>query len=169
MADRRRGDRRRADPGHALQRGEREHPCRRAGRAGGPAALLDLLPLFAAAAAIRALLDGGVVLGGGLGHALLSSSLLAALVNNLPAAAAIRPQGVTATWAAILGLAIGPDLVITGSLATLISRRIARDHGAGFSAGWFSLLGAALLPLQLAVAAAALHLTGALLSLTGST
>ena len=134
----------------------------RTGRAGGAAALLDLLPLFAAAAAIRALLDGGVALGGGLGRALLSSSFLAALVNNLPAAAAVRPQGVTATWAAILGLAIGPDLVITGSLATLISRRIARDHGAGFSAGWFSLLGAALLPLQLAVAAAALHLTGAL-------
>ncbi len=134
----------------------------RAGRVGGPAALVDLLPLFAAAAAIRALLDGGLVLGGGLGHALLSSSLLAALVNNLPAAAAIRPQGGTATWAAILGLAIGPDLVITGSLATLISRRIARDHGAGFSTGWFNLLGATLLPLQLLLAAAALHLTGAL-------
>ena len=133
-----------------------------AGGAGGPAALLDLLPLFAAAAAIRALLDGGVSLGGGLGRGLLGSSFLAALVNNLPAAAAIRPQSVTATWAAVLGLAIGPDLVITGSLATLISRRIARDHGAGFSAGWFTLLGAALLPLQLLVATAALHLTGGL-------
>jgi arsenical pump membrane protein len=136
--------------------------ARQAGRAGGPVALLDLLPLFAAASAIRALLDGGAVLGGGLGRVLLGSSLLAALVNNLPAAAAIRPQGLTATWAAVLGLAIGPDLVITGSLATLISRRIARDHQAGFATGWYSLLGAALLPLQLAVAAGALHLTGAL-------
>jgi hypothetical protein len=41
------------------------------------------------------------------------------------------PQGL---WAAILASTIGPNLLITGSVATLISRRIARDAGARLTA-----------------------------------
>ena len=124
-------------------------------------ALLDLLPMFVAAAAIRALLDGGLTLAGGwLGELGLAGGL-AAGVDNLPAAAAVMASRGPSTWAAVLGLAIGPDLVLTGSVASLISRRIARDHGAGFGAVRFSLLGLAMLPLQLALAAIGLHLTGA--------
>jgi arsenical pump membrane protein len=125
-------------------------------------ALLDLVPMFVAAVAIRALLDGGILLGGSWLAQLAMTSGLAAGVNNLPAAAGVIVTGGASRWAAVLGLAIGPNLVLTGSVASLISRRIARDHGVGFGAARFSLLGAALLPLQMVMAVVGLHLTGAL-------
>jgi arsenical pump membrane protein len=124
-------------------------------------ALLDLVPMFVAAAAIRALLDGGVVLGGGWLGQLGMASGLAAGANNLPAAAAVVAASGPSSWAAVLRLAIGPNLLLTGSVATLISRRIARDQGVAFGAIRFSLVGAAMLPLQLAIAAIGLHVTGA--------
>jgi Na+/H+ antiporter NhaD/arsenite permease-like protein len=123
--------------------------------------LLDLLPMFVGASAIRALLGGGVILQGGMVQELGKATLFAAAVNNLPAAAAVRVVGATGRWAAVLGLAIGPNLLLTGSVASLISRRIARDHRAAFHAGLFTLLGGALLPVQLLVALIGLHLTGA--------
>ena len=63
---------------------------------------------------------------------------------------------------AVLATAIGPGLVITGSVATLIRRRIARDAGAKLRALQFSLIGSALLPAQLTAAVIGLHFTGAL-------
>jgi arsenical pump membrane protein len=125
-------------------------------------ALLDLVPMFIGASAINALLDGGVALHGGLLRDLAMTSGLAAGANNLPTAAALVVGADISRWAAVLGLAIGPNLLLTGSVATLISRRIARDHGAEFKALTFSRVGAALLPLQLLLALAGLHLTGAI-------
>jgi arsenical pump membrane protein len=122
-------------------------------------ALLDLVPMFIGASAINALLDGGMALHGGLLGDLAMTSGIAAGANNLPAAAALTIAGAS-RWAAVLGLAIGPNLLLTGSVATLISRRIARDHDAEFKALTFSVVGAALLPLQLLLALAGLHLTG---------
>lgn len=58
--------------------------------------------------------------------------------------------------------AIGPNLLLWGWVATLICRRIARDGGTDLSAGRFTAFGSLLLPLQLAIAFAGLHLTGAL-------
>lgn len=123
--------------------------------------LLDLLPMFAAATAIRTLLAGGLSLGGGLLTELTQSTLLAAGVNNLPAAAAVSAVGPGGAWAAVLGLAIGPNLVLTGSLASLIARRTARDAGARFAIVEFSALGTAMLPLQLLLAVLGLVVTGA--------
>jgi len=127
----------------------------------GALALLDLVPMFVAAAAIRALLGGGVILGGAWLGQLGMASGLAAGANNLPAAAAVVASLGPSIWAAVLGLAIGPNLLLTGSVASLISRRIARDQGVGLGAIRFSLVGAAMLPLQLAIAAIGLHVTGA--------
>jgi Na+/H+ antiporter NhaD/arsenite permease-like protein len=121
-------------------------------------AALDLIPMFAAASAIRAILAAGIVLRGGLAAQLAAGSAVTAVASNLPAAAALRPAG----WSAVLATAIGPGLVITGSVATLIRRRIARDAGAKLRALQFSLIGSALLPAQLAAAVIGLHLTGAL-------
>jgi Na+/H+ antiporter NhaD/arsenite permease-like protein len=59
-------------------------------------------------------------------------------------------------------MALGPNLLLTGSIASLICRRLARDHGTGFSSGAFTLMGAALLPAQILVALLGLHATGAL-------
>ncbi len=125
-------------------------------------AALDLLPMFAAASAIRAILAGGLTLRGGLAAQLIAVSALACAASNLPAAAALRPAGMAGLWAAILATAIGPGLLLTGSVATLICRRIARDASTVLSAWQFTAIGSVLVPAQLAAAAIGLHLTGAL-------
>ena len=124
--------------------------------------LLDLVPMFIVAVAVRTLLGGGLTMGASLLPDLGTAVLLAAGVNNLPAAAALHPGAGSAAWASVLGLAIGPDLVLTGSVATLICRRIARDRGVSLGAGRLTLAGGALLPLQLGIALLGLHLTGAI-------
>jgi arsenical pump membrane protein len=58
--------------------------------------------------------------------------------------------------------AIGPGLLLAGSVATVICRRIARDAGTVLSAWQFTAIGAVLVPAQLAAAVTGLHLTGAL-------
>ena len=125
-------------------------------------AALDLIPMFAAASAIRAILAAGITLRGGLIAQLAAGSALACAVNNLPAAAALHPAGTAGLWAAILAAAIGPGLLLTGSVATLICRRIARDAGAALSACQLTAIGCILVPAQLAAAVVGLHLTGAL-------
>lgn len=125
-------------------------------------AVLDLAPMFVGASAIRALLGSGLVLHGTFLGQLATGSVVASLLNNLPTAAALRALGSSGRWAAILGMAWGPNLFITGSVATLICRRIARDAGTELSAWRFSAMGFALIPVQLAVAALGLRLAGVL-------
>ena len=129
----------------------------------GPAAraVLDLVPMFLIASAIRALLGTHLALHGSLTSQLADGTMLACGVSNLPAAAAILPAGTSGLWAAILATTIGPNLLITGSVATLITRRIARDAGARFTAWQFSAVGVVLVPAQLAAATLGLHITGA--------
>ncbi len=124
--------------------------------------IADLAPSFVIAVAIRMLLGTGLVLHGGFFEQLVAGSALAAGVNNLPAAAAVHVVGGTALWAAVLAMAIGPNLLMTGSLAAVISRRIARESGATFSMVQFSALGLLVTPVQLAVAVIGLKLTGAI-------
>jgi arsenical pump membrane protein len=132
--------------------------------AAGPSAstVSDLVPMFLLAAAIRALLAPGLTLPGSFAGQLTTGALLAAAVNNLPAAAAIVPHGIAGVWAAVLATTIGPDLMVTGSVATLITRRIARDSNARLSAWQFSTIGLMLIPTQFTAAALGLHITGAL-------
>ena len=137
-------------------------PARAPGARPSLRAALDLVPMFAAASAIRAILAVGVALRGGLAVQLAAGAALACVVNNLPAAAALRPAGTAGLWAAILATAIGPGLLLTGSVATLICRRIARDAGAALRAWQFTAIGSVLVPAQLAAAVIGLHLTGAL-------
>jgi arsenical pump membrane protein len=122
----------------------------------------DLAPMFLIASAVRALLGTGVALHGNFPAQLAAAATLACGVSNLPAAAAILPAGPPGLWAAILAATVGPDLLITGSVATLICRRIARDGGARLTARRFSALGLALVPVQLTAATLGLHITGVL-------
>ena len=112
--------------------------------------------------AIRALLSTHLALHGSFTSQLTDGTMLACGASNLPAAAAILPAGTPGLWAAILATTIGPNLLITGSVATLITRRIARDAGARLTAWQFSAVGVALVPAQLAAATLGLHITGAL-------
>jgi arsenical pump membrane protein len=139
-----------ASPAHAVTAG----PSARA--------VSDLVPMFLLASAIRALLGTGLVLHGSFTGQLAGEALLAAAVSNLPAAAAIVPAGTPGLWAAILATTAGPGLLVTGSVATLITRRIARDGSARLSARQFSAIGLALVPAQLAAATLGLHITGVL-------
>jgi Na+/H+ antiporter NhaD/arsenite permease-like protein len=124
-------------------------------------AVIDLVPMFLAASAIRGLLPAGVVLHGGFIERVAVGSAFGAAANNLPAAAAVHSAGTNGVWAAVLAMSVGPNLLITGSVATLICRRIARDGGVMVSARTFMELGAFLVPLQLAAAFLGLLFTGA--------
>lgn len=130
----------------------------------GPSAraVLDLVPMFLIASGIRALLGPGLALHGSFLVQFAAAATLACAVSNLPAAAAILPTAPAGLWAAILGTAAGPNLLITGSVATLICRRIARDGGARLTARQFTSVGLALIPAQFAAATLGLHITGIL-------
>lgn len=121
----------------------------------------DLLAMFLIATGVRALVEGGVTLPSGFGAQTIAGSALAAVTNNLPAAALVHPGAGAGPWAAILAMAAGPNLLITGSVATVICRRFAVEAGTSFPWWRWSVLGVALLPLQLALAYAGLRLTGA--------
>ena len=137
-------------------------PARAAPAGPSARAALDLIPMFLIASAVRAILADGLTLRGGTTAQLAVGAAIAAAVSNLPAAAALHPAGATGLWAAILATTIGPNLIITGSVATVICRRITRDAGATFKAWQFSAAGSALLPAQFAVAMLGLHIAGAL-------
>lgn len=130
----------------------------------GPSAraVSDLVPMFLLASGIRGLLGTSLALHGSFTGQLTEGTALACAASNLPAAAALLPAGTPGLWAAILATTIGPNLLITGSVATLITRRIARDGGATLTAWQFSITGLALVPAQLAAATLGLHILGVL-------
>jgi arsenical pump membrane protein len=91
-----------------------------------------------------------------------TAGLAAVLVNNLPAASLLAARAPAHPFALIVGLNLGPNLAVTGSLAWLLWLRAARAAGARPSLRRASLLGAVAVPLSAAAALAALALTGSL-------
>ncbi|MCX4662906.1 SLC13 family permease [Streptomyces uncialis] len=123
---------------------------------------------------VRAVVDNG--LGEALGHlvpdgdtlpALLAIAALAAvlanLINNLPAVLVLlplsAPLGAGAVLAVLIGVNIGPNLTYAGSLATLLWRRIAREHDSDPDLKEFTRLGLLTVPATLAGAVTALWLS----------
>ena len=88
------------------------------------------------------------------------SAVLANLINNLPAVLVLlplaAPSGAGAILAVLLGVNIGPNLTYTGSLATLLWRRVLRQHGSAPSLREFTTLGLLTVPAALALAVLAL-------------
>jgi arsenical pump membrane protein len=84
----------------------------------------------------------------------------AVVVNNLPAASllAARPPG--HPFALLVGLNLGPNLFVTGSLAWFLWLRAARTAGASPSVAATARIGALAVPLSMAAALGALALTG---------
>jgi arsenical pump membrane protein len=109
--------------------------------------------------ALRPLLPGGASLPALLAIAGLSA-VLANVINNLPAVLVllplVAPSGAGALLAVLVGVNIGPNLTYTGSLATLLWRRILRQHGSAPSLGEFTMLGLLTVPAGLALAVLAL-------------
>jgi Na+/H+ antiporter NhaD/arsenite permease-like protein len=123
---------------------------------------LDLVGMFVLASSLRALVPTGITIGTGYWSAAVGASTLAAAVNNLPAAAAVHVTSPAAAWGAVAGLAIGPNLLLTGSVASVIVRRMAREGGVEMNLRTFTLVGFVLVPAQLGAAFVGLRLVGAL-------
>jgi arsenical pump membrane protein len=82
----------------------------------------------------------------------------AVAINNLPAASLLSAHSLAHPFFLLLGLNLGPNLAITGSLSAILWLRLARENGAEASIWRYSRLGLVIAPLQLAGAAPALAL-----------
>ena len=81
----------------------------------------------------------------------------ALVVNNLPASVLLTPSPPVHGRALLLGLNLGPNLAVTGSLSAFLWLRVARSLGARPSPFRYTRLGVVLVPLSLAASLAALH------------
>ena len=117
--------------------------------------------------ALGPLIPGGTSLPALLAIAALAAAL-ANLINNLPAVLVLlpltAPAGPGAVLAVLVGVNIGPNLTYTGSLATLLWRRVLHERGAAPSLGEFTRLGLLTVPAGIAAAVlalwASLHVIG---------
>jgi arsenical pump membrane protein len=105
--------------------------------------------------ALAPLLPAGTSLPALLAIAALAAAL-ANVCNNLPAVLVLlplaAPSGAGAVLAVLIGVNIGPNLTYTGSLATLLWRRILRHHGSAPDLGEFTRLGLLTVPAGLIIA-----------------
>jgi arsenical pump membrane protein len=110
-------------------------------------------------AALAPLLPAGTSLPALLAIAALAA-ILANVCNNLPAVLVLlplaAPSGAGAVLAVLLGVNIGPNLTYTGSLATLLWRRVLHRHGSAPNLGEFTRLGLLTVPAGLVIAVLAL-------------
>jgi arsenical pump membrane protein len=79
-------------------------------------------------------------------------------LNNLPASMLFAARPPVHARALLIGLNLGPNLAVTGSLSAFLWLRVARSHGARPSARTYTLLGLALVPFSIAASLAALAL-----------
>jgi arsenical pump membrane protein len=105
----------------------------------GPATLLAHLPAWATAPV---------------------AGLATVLVNNLPAASMLAARTPPHPFALLVGLNLGPNLCVTGSLAWLLWLRSARSAGTEPSLLRASRIGLVAVPLAMAVAVGALAISG---------
>jgi len=87
-------------------------------------------------------------------------ALASVVVNNLPAASLLAARVPPRLFALLVGLNIGPNLFVTGSLAWLLWLRAAKSAGARPSVAKASLLGVVAVPLSMAAALGMLALNG---------
>ncbi len=88
------------------------------------------------------------------------AALTSVLVNNLPAASLLAARRPPHPFALLIGLNVGPNLFVTGSLAWLLWLRAARGAGARPDVRRAALLGLASAPLAIGAAVGVLVLRG---------
>jgi arsenical pump membrane protein len=96
---------------------------------------------------------------GSAGTAVVSAAF-SVLFNNLPAASLLAARYPPHPAPLLIGLNLGPNLFVTGSLAWFLWLKVARAAGADPSIRRASRLGLVVVPLSLAAALAALALAG---------
>jgi arsenical pump membrane protein len=78
------------------------------------------------------------------------AAVVCVAINNLPAAVLLTPHQPHHARALLLGLNLGPNLAVSGSLSALLWLRVARRLGASPSIFRYTRLGVVLVPLTLA-------------------
>jgi arsenical pump membrane protein len=89
------------------------------------------------------------------------AAVTSVVVNNLPAASLLAARQPPHPFALLIGLNVGPNLFVTGSLAWILWLRAARSAGGHPEVRRASLLGAISVPLAIAAAVGVLLLGGA--------
>jgi arsenical pump membrane protein len=122
--------------------------------------LLSLLAVFLVALSLGTLArvwsaPGQLMAGAGNVATSALGAVASVVVNNLPAAVLLGSRMPAHPRSLLLGLNIGPNLAVTGSLAAFIWWSAARSVGARPSALRYSAVGLFLVPLTLAAALAA--------------
>jgi arsenical pump membrane protein len=84
----------------------------------------------------------------------------ASVVNNLPAAVLLSSRPPAHVQALLVGLDLGPNLVVIGALSAILWLRVARAEEAAPSALTYSKVGVVLVPLSITAALLALQLFG---------
>jgi arsenical pump membrane protein len=72
---------------------------------------------------------------------IVTSAIASLVINNLPAASFFAAHGVAHPYAMLLGLDLGPNVLVTGALSSLLWIRIARRNDARPSVLTFSVVG----------------------------
>jgi arsenical pump membrane protein len=88
------------------------------------------------------------------------SSVVSVLVNNLPAASLLAARVPAHPFALLIGLNLGPNFFVTGSLAWVLWWRAARGAGARPSLARASRIGVVAAPLSMAAALLVLSAKG---------
>jgi arsenical pump membrane protein len=127
-----------------------------------PRALGVLFALAVGLGTLARVFDGavGVLASAGPVAAAALGAVASVAVNNLPAAVLLSARPPAHPHALLLGLDIGPNLAVTGSLSALLWLQAGRSVGARASIATYTRLGALLAPLTLAGTLALLHLPG---------
>lgn len=133
-------------------------------KAVGPVVLVGLFTLSVALGVLARSWDGPATL---LAHAgrwetAAVATLAAVGLNNLPAAVLLSSHHVEHARALLIGLNLGPNLAVTGSLSSYLWFRAARQVGASPSVLTVSRLGVILAPAAIVLATASLALGGGL-------
>jgi arsenical pump membrane protein len=89
------------------------------------------------------------------------AALTSVLVNNLPAASLLAARRPPHPFALLIGLNVGPNLFVTGSLAWILWLRAARTAGGKPDVRRASVLGLVSVPLAITAAVGVLVLSGA--------
>ena len=122
---------------------------------------LPVLALGVLVAGLHLAWSGPVMLASRLDSA--GTAALAAIaslaVNNLPAASLMAARAVPHPFSVLVGLNVGPNLCVTGSLAWLLWLKSARRAGAAPSLTRASLIGGVAVPTSMAAALAGLAIT----------
>jgi len=128
----------------------------------GPVTLIALFALSVAVGVLARSWDGPAQLLGdaGLWGTTAVSAVAAVTINNLPAAMLLSARAVSHPRALLLGLNLGPNLAVTGSLSAYLWFKAARQLDAKPSPVAFTRRGALLAPAAMIACLAAIWLTG---------